>query len=348
MIVFLLIFLSISGLMNFYVLRRLFSLFSLKANIWFYVLFVACTFSYLLGAILERWLGNSLTKIIYQLAATWMGVSFLLLCCLVIFEIVNLVFSPAKAIAGWTIVGVVFGLTIYSIINASRFSVVTVGLNAPVEMRIVQLCDIHLGSTSTGYLARIVEMTNSLSPDVVLITGDLLDSHRPLGREAVAPLDNLIAPTFMVAGNHEHYFGIEKAMSLIGSTKVRLLRNEIVEFRGVRLIGIDDNHDKDRLVEQIASLPPAPGRYDILMCHRSHGLEAAAKVGIDLMLAGHTHFGQIYPFNYVVGISHPYIKGLYKYGGCFLYVSGGTGIWGPRMRLGSRNEIVLLELSAGP
>ena len=81
------------------------------------------------------------------------------------------------------------------------------------------------------------------------------------------------------------------------------------------------------------------------MCHRPHGLESAAKVGIDLMLAGHTHFGQIFPFNYVVGLSHPYIKGLYKHGDCFLYVSPGTGTWGPRMRLGSHNQIVLVELS---
>jgi uncharacterized oligopeptide transporter (OPT) family protein len=145
--VFIIIFLSVYGLVNFYVLGRLFSLFSLRFNISFYVLVVTCTFSYPLAATLERTFANTLTKIFYELAATWIGVSFLLFCCLAVFEIINLIFSLPKSIAGWGIVAITFLLTVYSMINASRLKVVTVDIDTPVSMNIVQLSDIHLGST---------------------------------------------------------------------------------------------------------------------------------------------------------------------------------------------------------
>lgn len=342
---FLLVFLSVYGAVNFYVLRRLFSLFSFKAKIWFYLLFICCTLSYLLAAVLERNFANTATKVFYLLAATWMGVAFLLFCCLLVFELVNLIFSPPKLIAGISILAVTLVLTVYSMINATRLGVVTVNLDAPIKMSIVQLSDIHLGSTSTAYLARIVATTNSLAPDVVLITGDLLDSHRPLTSAAVAPLKDLAAPAFLVTGNHEGYFGIEKAAELISTTKVRFLRNEVVDFQQVQIIGIDDSYDKDHVAKMIPKLAIDAAKFNILMYHRPKGLEAADRAGIDLMLAGHTHFGQIFPFNYFVRLSHRYMKGLYRQGGCTLFVSTGAGTWGPRMRLGSENQIVLIKLS---
>lgn len=345
MAVFLLVFLSVYGAVNFYVLRRLFSLFSLKVNVWFYVLFIFCTFSYVLAAVLERNVANICTKVFYVLAANWMGVGFLLCCCLLVFEIVNLIFSPGKLIAGVSVLAVGLVLTIYSMINAAGLGVVTVNLDAPVNMRIVQLSDIHLGSTSTAYLSRIVETTNALAPDVVLITGDLLDSHRPLTREAVAPLNDLVAPAFLVAGNHEGYFGIEKAADLISTTGVRFLRNEVVDFQEVQIIGIDDSYDRDHLAKMIPKMAIDAAKFSILMYHRPIGLEAADRAGIELMLAGHTHFGQIFPFNYFVGLRHRYMTGLHRQGGCTLFVSTGTGTWGPRMRLGSDNQIVLINLS---
>lgn len=342
---FIAIFLSVYCLVNFYVLRRLFSLFSLKVNILFYVLLVICTFSYLLAAILERTFANTLTKIFYNIAAMWMGVGFLLFCCLGVFEIVNLIFSLPKSICGWTVLAVTFILTVYSMINASRLKVVSVDIDAPVSMNIVQLCDIHLGSTSTAFLSGIVETTNALYPDIVVITGDLLDSHRPLTAEALAPLNSFTAPVFFVTGNHEDYFGIEKAMALISTTKVKPLRNETAEFRGINLIGIDHSHNSNQVAEQLRLLSPDPAKYNILMYHCPQGLEAASKSGIDLMLSGHTHSGQIFPFNYFVRLKNPYIKGLYRNGVCSLFVSSGTGTWGPGMRLGSYNQIVLLRLS---
>ena len=345
MLIFLTTFLTIYGLMNFYVLRRLFSLFSLKANLWFYLLFTLCTLSYLLAVILERNFANFLTRIFYHLAATWMGVAFLLLCCLLIFEIVNLIFSPPKLIAGCTVLAVTFILTIYSMINASRLTVTRVNLDAPPTMNIAHLSDIHLGCTSTAYLARIVERTNSLSPDLVLITGDLFDSHRGLTPQDIAPLNDLTAPTFFVTGNHELYFGLDDAMNLLATTDIKPLRNEMITFKDIQLIGIDDSHRLRHLPEQLAQLPLDPNHYNVLMYHRPRFLEYAAAANIDLMLSGHTHYGQIFPFNYIVGLSHPHLKGLHQLDNCSLYVSPGTGVWGPKMRLGSHNQITLLQLS---
>jgi len=310
----------------------------------FYVLAVICTFSYPLAAIFERTFGNTLTKIFYELAAAWIGVSFLLFCCLAVFEIINLMFSLPKSIAGWTILAITFLLTVYSMINAFRLKVITVDIDAPVSMNIVQLSDIHLGSTSTAFLSRIVETTNSIRPDLVLITGDLLDSHRRLTGDDLSPLNNLTGPVFFVTGNHEGYFGMEKAMALISTTKVKPLRNETTRFMGIQLIGIDYSHNRDQVAEQLALLSIDPAKYNILMCHHPGGFKAACNAGIDLMLSGHTHGGQIFPFNYFVRLRDPYLKGLYRKGDSSLFVSTGTGTWGPKMRLGSHNQIVYLRL----
>ena len=252
-------------------------------------------------------------------------------------------------------------LTLYAFANAWRIEIKSIDISAPVNMTIVQLSDIHRGSVSQNHLQRLVDKTNGLNPDLILITGDLLDPAGQLSAESIAPLNDLIAPVYWITGNHERYAGLDKVMSMLKETPIRPLRNEAAEFGGIQLIGIDDSEDRQQVQRVLPTIAFDPDMFTILMYHQPEGAEAAATAGIDLMLSGHTHNGQIWPFNWVVRSRFPYLKGLHeieikdigKLGlssgpaikrTMFLNISTGSGTWGPPMRLGSRNQIILIQL----
>ncbi|MHC4114526.1 MAG: metallophosphoesterase, partial [Planctomycetota bacterium] len=122
------------------------------------------------------------------------------------------------------------------------------------------------------------------------------------------------------------------------------LRNEVVDFNGIQIIGINDSSGKNHLAGELQRLKMNTTAFKILMYHRPQGLEVASNFGINLMLSGHTHNGQIFPFNFVIRLLYKRTKGYFQYENCHLYVSSGTGTWGPQMRLGSKSEIVLIKL----
>lgn len=351
MSLFLLTFLSIYFALNYYVLRRLFSLFLIKPRIGFYLLLVSLSLSFVLAKVLQSRFDNFLITLLDTLACFWMGLGLLLLTCLVAYEIINLftvVFRlpPApKPLAGYIVSAAAVVLTVYSMINAVFINIKTVDVPASVDADIVQLSDIHLGSTGKHFLKRIIEKTNALNPDVVLITGDLVDSRHQLNAGSLSLLNTLNAPVFFTSGNHEYYTGISHVEDYLkANTKVQFLRNESVDFNGIQIIGIDDSHRTDQVADRLAELKLNPQKFSILMYHRPVGFDAAADAGIDLMLTGHTHNGQIFPFNFFVRRSFPYMKGLFEKADSILYVSTGTGTWGPAMRLGSKNQITIFKL----
>ncbi len=337
--------------MNFYVLARLAGLFGLKKNLVFYLVLIFCTLSLFTANYLERSIGNRLTGIIYFFCSLWMGILFLFFCTLLAYEVLRPIVKVNPQTAGLVMVAVVAVLSLYSMLNAQRLVVKVIEVPSVVDsplgeagMNLVQLSDIHLGSTGVGFLKRIITKTNKLKPDAVLITGDLVDS---VGKDNLAALqlfDRLDAPVFLSTGNHERYTGIEKVTATLAATKIRFLRNEAVDFNGIKIIGIDDSDNKDQLAKQLKRLNLNPADFTVLMYHRPVGVSAACEAGIDLMLTGHTHNGQIFPFNYVVGLFFEYMTGFFKVNGTSLYVCPGTGTWGPRMRLGSHCEIVLIKL----
>jgi predicted MPP superfamily phosphohydrolase len=326
---------------NFYILWRLFGLLRIKRRFIFALLLVILTFSFIGAIILEQRFGNALTKLLYVLASHWMGAGILLLACLVAFEVINIILKIQKPYGGIAVLAIASIASIYAMINARILHITTVDIPATVNMNIAQLSDIHLGSVGGKFLSRVVEKTNSLNPDVVVITGDLVDSHHRLDSAALARLNDLAAPVFFVLGNHERYAGLANVMSLLETTKVKTLRNDSVTLDGLQIIGIDDEND---VADRLKHIEIDPAKFAVLLYHRPEGLEAASKTGIDLMLSGHTHNGQIFPFNFYLRQLFPYVKGLYRHENLHLYVSTGTGTWGPRMRLGSKSEIILLKL----
>ncbi len=337
-------FVALCGVCNYYILRRFTGFFGVKRKRWFWPVLVVLTLSYVLSIGINELFSNAVTSFVQAAAALWLGIALLLVSALLVYELLRLVIRIPPRLAGVLIAIVVLALTVCSMINARRVVVKVVEIEAPVEMNIVQLSDIHLGSDGHAFLKHIVERTNALSPDVVLLTGDVIDPHSGIGAAEIAPLNDLEAPVFFVTGNHEGYAGVEKVMDLLRTTKVRPLRNEAVDFARIQIIGIDDSGHRFQVADQLKRIEFDDSKYCVLMYHRPIGFEAAAENGVDLMLAGHTHNGQIAPFNLIVGLAFEHMSGLYRHEGSYLYVTTGTGTWGPRMRLGSNNEIVLLKL----
>jgi hypothetical protein len=218
---------------------------------------------------------------------------------------------------------------------------------------IVQLTDVHFGPTiGRAYAEDIVRRVNALEPDVVAITGDMVDGSVEDLRDAVAPLAQLRARhgVFFVTGNHEYYSGVEPWLDELRRLGVRVLRNERVAIDGYDLVGVDDykargnGHGPD-LKKALAGRDQ--GRAAVLLAHQPKAIDEAAEMGVDLQISGHTHGGQIWPFNYLVRLQQPFVLGLGRRGDTQIYVSPGTGFWGPPLRIGTQAEITRITLRAG-
>jgi uncharacterized protein len=327
--------------MNWYVLGRLFKLFALNRTTWFYLTLVPLTLSFIVALVLESTIGNSLTGLFFTLAMLWLGVCFLLLWILFVQQILSLVLSLPRRAWAAGVCGFALVLAVYATVNARSITIRREQIRG-LSFTIAQLSDIHIGSIGASTLADIISKTNALNPDVILITGDVFDNANTATRELSAQLGAFVAPVMFTSGNHEVYTGYENVRQMLSPTKIRWLRNEAMEFKGIRIIGVDNSYGTELLQSVLGRTPPSTV-FTVLMNHQPRGFEVAARHRINLMLSGHVHNGQIWPFNYVVGLFYPYLKGLHEHADAYLNVSTGTGIWGPPMRLGSHNEIVLLE-----
>ena len=219
-----------------------------------------------------------------------------------------------------------------------------------VGYKIVQLSDIHVGPTiGRAFIEEIVAQTNALAPDMVVITGDLVDGRLHALRDAVAPLASLKAKdgVFFVTGNHEYYSGVEEWLEYLPTLGIRVLRNERVVIGSgpdaFEIAGVDDWSAHPDLPRALAGRDR--GRVLILLAHQPKQIFEAAQADVDLQLSGHTHGGQLFPFNLLVRLQQPYVAGFAMHEGTAIYVSRGTGYWGPPMRLGSPAEITHIELA---
>jgi uncharacterized protein len=219
--------------------------------------------------------------------------------------------------------------------------------------RLVQISDLHIGALlHRGWVEGVVERVLGARPDAVAITGDLVDGSVDELRNHVAPLAALAsAPhgAFFVTGNHEYYSGVAQWLRHLPTLGIRPLENERLELApGLDLAGIHDASgtglrgyapDLDR-----ALAGRVKGRPLVLLAHQPRQFAEAARKGVSLTLSGHTHGGQIWPFSWIVAIVQPYLAGLHRSGEAQIYVSRGTGFWGPPMRVFAPPEITVLTL----
>jgi hypothetical protein len=225
-------------------------------------------------------------------------------------------------------------------------------------LSVVQLSDVHVGPLiGERFVETIVSRANRLRPDAVVITGDLVDGSVESLRRHTEALGRLKARfgVFFVTGNHEYYSGVDPWLSELTRLGIRVLRNERVSLgdagASIDLAGVDDytadrfggGHGAD-LSKAVAGRDPE--RELILLAHQPRAIEAAGQAGVGLQLSGHTHGGQIWPFGHAVRLVQPYIAGLHAHNpGTQIYVSRGTGFWGPPMRLWAPAEITKLILT---
>jgi predicted MPP superfamily phosphohydrolase len=226
------------------------------------------------------------------------------------------------------------------------------------RFRIVQITDIHIGKIlDRRFAEHVVNRVNDLAPDLIVVTGDLADGDVQDLAADVAPFGRLSAKrgVFFVTGNHDHYSGVLAWVAKVGELGMRTLRNERVEIREgdavFDLVGVDDHRGSMVGEDGRADLPSAlagrdVGRPAILLAHDPSTFRQASELEIDLQISGHTHGGQIWPFHYFVRLAIPFVAGRYSRNGSELYVSRGTGFWGPPMRLFAPSEITELVIRA--
>ena len=336
-------------------------------------LFVLLMVRFVTARMLSRSIAAPLTWVAY----TWLGALFFLVIALGLSDLVKVVairsstsgvpddpsrrqamarlFGGAAALLG---VGA-SGVGLASALSPVALSRVRVAIDrltkAKAGYRIVQISDVHVGPTiGREFIEDIVARINALKPDLIAITGDLVDGSVEELAEHVAPLAKLQAKdgVFFVTGNHEYYSGADAWIAHLGKLGVRVLRNEHIQIGGedgFDLVGIDvassqgfgNGHGPD-LKKALAGRDGS--RACVLLAHQPRGIDLADTLGVDLQLSGHTHGGQMIPWNFLVRLQQPFIAGLHKLTRAQIYVSRGTGYWGPPMRVGAPSEITEIEL----
>jgi predicted MPP superfamily phosphohydrolase len=265
---------------------------------------------------------------------------------------------PLAALAAVAIGALVAGRGPY----VRRVDIPVEGLAPDLDgLRIVQISDLHVHPTTRrAYVQRVVDMTKELAPDLIALTGDIVDGSVPRLAPRVAPLEGLASgnQAFFVLGNHDYYSGAAPWTTHFEAMGFRVLRNAHVTIaRGAAhlLIGgvidfaarISDPGARPR--PDLATDGDARPAFRLLLAHNPKIAPLAEQAGFDLQLSGHTHAGQFFPWTFVIHLVHgPHAAGLSRRGRLWVYVSAGTGTWGPPVRLGTRPELTLLRLVATP
>jgi len=272
--------------------------------------------------------------------------------------------TALKRVSAQLVIALTLLATLVGLFNARRRAAVVeveVKLEGlPVALQgfsIAQISDVHVGQTiRQDYVAAIVEAVNRLQPDVIAITGDLVDGSVQQLAPHVAPLGRLQARhgTYFVTGNHEYYSGALAWVAELRRLGVRVLLNEHVvllhEGASLVLAGVTDfsAHHFNRAERSDPALAlrgaPVDATPKILLAHQPRSAAAAAAAGFDLQLSGHTHGGQFWPWNLFVRMQQPFTAGLDRLEGMWIYTSRGTGYWGPPKRLGAPSEITRIRL----
>lgn len=359
-ILFLILLLGILISANLYLVRRFTFYFDLQSPRFLQITFGLLTFIMIVGIAGFTNAKGVFANGIYILASIIMGYLLYLLLSVAVVDLVHIFVKSAPKLMGISALVLSILVTSGGIINAQyrRISNVDIPIaGIKNELKVAHLSDIHIGHFwGAKTLRRIVDKTNKQNPDVVFITGDLFDGRIRLNTESLEPLKTLNAPVYFVEGNHDGYSGAEEVKQNLREIGVTVLENEVTHFNQIQIIGLDhmratDNAPgmhgtgrKPSIQSVLDSLNIFPGQPTVLLHHSPDGIEFANAHGVDLYLAGHTHNGQLFPFNFFVRMVYKYNKGLKNYHETRIYTSQGVGTFGPPMRVGTKSEIVILKL----
>ena len=274
-----------------------------------------------------------------------MGVGFISFWIANIYLIINLISTINPFYLGIACISSIFlvcGLSYFlgGLIRIRKIKIISSKISK--RQKLLFISDVHLGSNSTKYLQKLCMKINSLEFDLLLIGGDLIDSSN-FKIENLKIMKDIRKPILFVTGNHEYYLKDYKSkLKLLKNNNINFLNNKSYLHNEINIIGISDNQS---INEQkfIVHKSIKNNLFNLVLIHKP-SLWEKVNEKTDLMLCGHTHNGQIFPFNFFVKLKYANIYGLYEKLNSKLYVSSGAGCWGPKMRLGSQNEIVELIL----
>ena len=355
------------SLINFYSYRRFLKRLELFSNIqkplaWSMVLITLCEVFYFLVLRLD-----TLDPKLYALFSSLIGVSFMLFCVALVYDLAHIPYAKiphdhsrrlfVKMVLDVSMLIVALSYMTKGFLNGMKpprikeVDIFIQGLSQ--ELSIVQISDVHIGKTlGKEFMDDIVREVNRLNPDIVVITGDLVDMPvEQIGDKLDALRDiQSSAGVYFVPGNHEYFYGVNQIMAYLEFLGVHVLDNRSVNIGGVlNLAGVTDMMGKrfDFLPPDLtnALLHVKPELPTVLLSHQPKIVKEMKNEKVDLILSGHTHGGQIFPFGLLVLLDQPYLSGLYQHNAqTQVFVSNGAGYWGPAVRVMAPSEIVKINL----
>jgi len=357
---------------NYYLFVRGLQVFSLSQPMkrWYIILFWTVVSMFIAGSVLERTATSAFSEWIYRIGAFWLAFMLYLVIAVVLIDLVRIFnyffhFLPEfteimKLRLGVIVFSVVSVIVIAGHVNALWINIKEIPLtihkkvSGSPDVKILMASDIHLGALiGERREKRLLDIIREQKPDLVLLCGDLVDGEiapvlrKNLGRhiqEIKTPLG-----VYAILGNHEYIGGIDKTLPYLTSIHIRVLIDETITLpNGIQLVGRND-HSSGRGHQAPKPLSELLSGIDqskpiIVMNHQPFNLQEAADNKVDLHLSGHTHNGQLWPFNYLTEAIFELSWGFLKKGDTNFYVSSGFGTWGPTVRIGNRPEVVVFKL----
>lgn len=371
-LIFFSIVLLIYSSVNYYLFVRGLQAFSLNQSLryWFTPIFWIIAVTFIAGAILERTYSSALSEWIFRIGSFWLAFMLYLTLMVFVIDLVRLFnhffhflpeFTPIlKFRLGIIVLSLAFVIVIAGHINALLINVRQIPLtihkkvSGSPEVKILMASDIHLGALiSERREKRLLEIVREQKPDLVLLCGDVIDSEiapvlrKNLGRH-IQEIDTPLG-VYAILGNHEYIGNIQKTLPYLKSINIQVLIDSTLTLpNGIQLVGRNDKSGA-RFTNGLKSLPELlsgtdPEKPVIVMNHQPYNLDEVAKNNVDLHLSGHTHNGQLWPFNYLTDAIFELGYGLMKKGDTNFYVSCGFGTWGPTVRTTSRPEVAVFNL----
>jgi len=274
-----------------------------------------------------------------------MGIGFISFWVVTSLYILSLLAPEFSFIFGILSLIIIILLTLISLYYGTKLFLKEINISSEkikINKSFVFISDIHLGSNNSKHLIKIISRIEKYNFDFLLIGGDLIDSSTA-DLSALNEFKKLDCPIYFVTGNHEYYIkNSSDFIQNLSNYNIHHVSNETTLINNINLIGINDNLSKEKQIE-IINKKIKNENFNLLLIHKP-SVWVNIRDKVDLMLSGHTHNGQIFPFNLFLGLQFKYKYGLHNFINSNLYVSSGSGPWGPKMRLGTFNEIILFNL----
>lgn len=341
-------------------------LWKLAPGVWKWValsVFVLWMATFFVGFFVMERLPVGVATVVYVVGNTWLIAFLYLLLLFAVSDLASLLFCRGKSLFALTdsaiglfiVIGIVAViLTIGGFHYHHKFrEEITLVTDKPLEkpLTIVMASDLHLGyHNRKAELSRWVDLINAEKPDMVLLCGDIIDmSIRPVLQGNYAEeIRRIEAPVWAVLGNHEYYSHVDQAERFFAAADIVLLKDSVAHCKGLDIIGRNDRTYPNRLVlkELKEKFDIQDSHLSILLDHQPYHLEEAEAAGIDFQFSGHTHRGQVWPLSWITDALYEKSWGHHQRGNTHYYISSGLGIWGPKIRIGTRSEYLVLHIES--